>query len=118
MGVSAGSVSPFFISIDPKRDTPKQLTEYSKQWDPRIQWLTGTDAEMAQVAKDFRIYFSATSTDSEEDEDYLLDHSTFFYLMDREGKFAEVFSPYNSPEEIAIKMHGIIQAEQGQAKKR
>jgi cytochrome oxidase Cu insertion factor (SCO1/SenC/PrrC family) len=111
-GMNLGQpIVPLFISIDPKRDTPARLREYKTKFSPRVQWLTGTDDEVRAMTKAFRIYYSSSETAEGADEDYLLDHSIFFYLMDRDGKFGEVFGSNVTPDEIAMKTAKFIQAE-------
>lgn len=102
-------ITPIFISIDPKRDTPARLQAYKGDYDRRMHWLTGSDADVSAVAKKFRVYYSAPDID--DDEDYLVDHSIFFYLMDREGEFMEFFGKSRSAEEVAGRMSQLIAAE-------
>ncbi len=94
-------VKPVFISIDPKRDTPERLAEYSKEFHPDMDYLTGTNEEIGKVAKAFRVYFSAPEGD---EDDYLVDHSIFFYLMGKNGEFLEYFGKNMTAEEVSLKM--------------
>jgi protein SCO1/2 len=84
-------VVPVFITIDPARDTKEALDKYSKKWDPSIVWLTGPLENISEVAKAFRVYFSIPEIAPGDDDDYLVDHSIFFYLMDREHKLMEIW---------------------------
>ncbi|KAL6073363.1 Cu-binding protein [Balamuthia mandrillaris] len=89
-GVEPGLVVPMFISVDPYRDTVKQIRLYVKDFHPRMVGLTGTPQQVEKAARAFRVY-SASSQHNEEDEDYLVDHSIFFYLMDKEGEFLQYY---------------------------
>lgn len=99
---------PLFISIDPKRDTVDRLQKYSREWSPDIQWLTGTDQQIKSVAKKFRVYYSSPEWSEGSDDAYLVDHSIFFYLMDRQGEFMQFFGKNMSAEDIALKMDQLI----------
>ena len=71
---------PVFITCDPVRDTPEVLREYLKEFHPGIIGLTGTYEQVKNVCKQYRVYFS-TPKDVKPGEDYLVDHSIYFYLM-------------------------------------
>jgi protein SCO1/2 len=71
---------PVFITCDPARDTPQVLREYLKEFHPDIIGLTGTYEQVKHVCKQYRVYFS-TPRDVKPGEDYLVDHSIYFYLM-------------------------------------
>lgn len=71
---------PVFITCDPVRDTPEVLREYLKEFHPGIVGLTGTYEQVKNVCRQYRVYFS-TPKDVKPGEDYLVDHSIYFYLM-------------------------------------
>eukprot|EP00640_Fibrocapsa_japonica_P003025 CAMPEP_0113950842 /NCGR_PEP_ID=MMETSP1339-20121228/82714_1 /TAXON_ID=94617 /ORGANISM="Fibrocapsa japonica" /LENGTH=265 /DNA_ID=CAMNT_0000958819 /DNA_START=145 /DNA_END=942 /DNA_ORIENTATION=+ /assembly_acc=CAM_ASM_000762 len=86
-------VTPVFISVDPDRDTIKQIKEYSKDFHPRMHFLTGTKAQVEKVSRAYRVYFSsAEEVDWESGEDYLVDHSIVIYLNGPDGKFLDFFT--------------------------
>lgn len=71
---------PVFITCDPARDTPEVLRTYLKEFHSGILGLTGTYDQVKHVCKQYRVYFS-TPKDIKPGEDYLVDHSIYFYLM-------------------------------------
>ena len=91
-----------FISIDPERDTPSKVNEYVRQFSDSIIGLTGTPEQIAAVARAYKIYY-ARSAESEPDdtESYMMDHSSFLYLMGPDGKYITVFRASTDPQEIA-----------------
>jgi len=71
---------PIMITCDPARDNPKVLKEYLKEFHPDIVGLTGTYDNIKQCCKAYRVYFS-TPEHLKPGQDYLVDHSIYFYLM-------------------------------------
>lgn len=71
---------PVFITCDPVRDTPEVLRSYLQEFHPGIVGLTGTYEQVKNVCKQYRVYFS-TPQNVKPGEDYLVDHSIYFYLM-------------------------------------
>jgi protein SCO1 len=85
LGAHARRVQPLFITIDPRRDTPEVMAKYVKSFDPRILGLTGSAAALAVVAREFGVYVAPQKA---EGDDYLIDHSSFIYVMNPQGGFA------------------------------
>jgi cytochrome oxidase Cu insertion factor (SCO1/SenC/PrrC family) len=95
----AEQVVPVLITVDPERDTVAQLAEYVPLFHPRLVGLTGTPEQTAAAAKAYRVYFNKVA---EGDPDaYLMDHSTFIYLMGPEGEYRRHFGANATPEEVA-----------------
>ncbi|KTW28660.1 uncharacterized protein T551_02510 [Pneumocystis jirovecii RU7] len=96
-------LTPIFITCDPNRDTPSQIKEYLREFHPQIIGLTGTYESIKAVCKAYRVYFS-TPPNVKPGDDYLVDHSIFFYLMDPNGQFQEIFGRHYTAEQIATKI--------------
>ena len=95
----AERVVPVLITVDPERDTVEQLAEYVPLFHPRLVGLTGTPEQTAAAARAYRVYFNKVA---EGDPDaYLMDHSTFIYLMGPEGEYRRHFGANATPEEVA-----------------
>jgi protein SCO1 len=77
----AGKVMrPVFITCDPARDTPAVVKSYLKEFHPALIGLTGSWEQVKAVCKAYRVYFS-TPPNVQPGQDYLVDHSIYFYLM-------------------------------------
>ncbi|MCS6854076.1 MAG: SCO family protein [Elioraea sp.] len=100
VGAEAEEVVPILISVDPDRDTPAALAQYTDLFHPRLIGLTGTEAEIAAAARAFRAYYAKVRTGPGPD-DYTMDHSAFIYLMGRRGEFVALFNPQTTPEAMA-----------------
>ncbi|TVY34351.1 Protein SCO1, mitochondrial [Lachnellula subtilissima] len=98
---------PLFITCDPARDTPAVLKEYLKEFHAGIVGLTGTWEQVKDVCKSYRVYFS-TPEGVKQGQDYLVDHSIYFYLMDPEGDFVEAIGRQHSPEQAAKIIEGHV----------
>ncbi len=92
------SVTPVMITIDPERDTPEVLAEFTDYLHPRMVGLTGTAAQIKSASRAYKTYYKKQEG---EDEFYLMDHSTFTYLMLPEHGFAEYFRRDATPEQMA-----------------
>jgi cytochrome oxidase Cu insertion factor (SCO1/SenC/PrrC family) len=103
LGAKGDAVQPIFITIDPARDTAEQMKLYASNFHPRLIGLTGTPEQVAQAAKAYRVYY-AKGQSSGGGEDYLMDHTAFIYLMDRDGKYLSHFPPGATAEQMAAAM--------------
>jgi len=99
-GKNVPEILPVFITCDPARDTPAVLEVYLKEFHKDLVGLTGTWEQIKDVCKKYRVYFS-TPEGVKKGEDYLVDHSIYFYLMDPEGDFVEAIGRQHGPEQAA-----------------
>lgn len=91
-------VRPVFISIDPERDTPEVLSDYQANMHPKMVALTGSPQQVKAAAQAYKAYYAKGSG---EGEFYLMDHSTFTYLMLPGTGLATYFGRDATPEDIA-----------------
>ncbi len=103
-------VTPVFISVDPRRDTPKVLADFTDAIHPRMIGLTGSEAEIAAVAKAWRYYFKIN--DETDKTDYLVDHMTNTYLVLPGQGTVEFFNRDASPDEMADRVACFVDAAQ------
>ena len=89
-------ITPVFITIDPERDTIKALNDYVYASHERLIGLTGSLEQVQKASKAYRTFFRKNG----DGDDYLIDHSTFSYLMDETG-FLQFFRRDIEPEEMA-----------------
>jgi protein SCO1 len=99
LGPDAKQIAPIFISVDPARDTPEALSTYVNNFSPHITGLTGTQDEIANVAKAYRVYYKKAGGSG---DNYSVDHSAFVYLMGRDGNYITHFL-FNTPPETVLK---------------
>ena len=95
------SVTPIFITIDPERDTPKRLKDFSPIIHPKLIALTGSKFSIDETMKLFKVYGARSEPFDSDDENYLLDHSAFTYLVHPEKGFLEFYHRKVTSEELA-----------------
>ncbi|MBN8187947.1 SCO family protein [Salipiger thiooxidans] len=94
------SVTPVFISIDPERDTPEVVGDFAHNMHEKMIGLTGSPEQVQAASQAYRTYYKKQDS---EDEFYLVDHSTFTYLVLPEQGFVEFFRRDVTPEDMAEK---------------
>ncbi|KAJ7283240.1 SCO1/SenC-domain-containing protein [Mycena rebaudengoi] len=99
--------NPVFISVDPARDSPSRIAVYLKDFHPGFTGLVGSYEAIKATCKAYRVYFS-TPPNTKPEDDYLVDHSIFVYLMDPKGQFVEAFGQTVTIEEMLQKMRDEI----------
>ncbi|WP_370177724.1 SCO family protein [Alteriqipengyuania sp.] len=77
-------VQPLFISVDPQRDTPEVLTEFTDQFHPRLIGMTGTKEQLDKVVDDFKSYYRIGEPGA--GGGYLVDHTSVTYLFGPDGQ--------------------------------
>lgn len=100
-----GKAGVVFISVDPERDTPAVLKEYVASFSAPVTALTGTAAEVAQAAKDYRVYYAKHATKG---GGYDMDHSALIYVMDPKGRFTASFTPDETGDQIAARLEKLL----------
>ncbi len=113
MGPAAAKVQPIFITIDPARDTAKQLAGYVPLFDKRLVGLTGTPEQIAGVAKAYKVYYAKADQPGVDAKAYGMNHSSFVYLMDPNGKFLTVFSSDTDSDKMAAEIRRYMDAPAG-----
>ncbi len=107
LGAASARIQPLFITVDPKRDTPKVMKQYTAAFGPKIEGLTGTPEEIAQVAKEYRVYYAEHRTGPGPD-DYSMDHSSVLYLMGPDGAFVAPLRTDQTGDEIAANLKKLM----------
>ena len=95
------SVTPVFITIDPARDDVEVVGEYAEVMHPRMIGLTGSPDQIKAASQAYKTYYKAHPP---VDGEYLVDHSTFSYLVLPEIGFVDYFRRELTPEQLADKI--------------
>ena len=101
LGESAPAVAPIFITLDPQRDTRRVLAAYASAFHSQIIGLTGSEAAIDQAARAYRVFYAKVAVPGA--LGYTVDHSSFIYLMGRDGKYLG-FMPPGTPADRMIEI--------------
>jgi protein SCO1 len=93
LGPQADAVQPVFITVDPGRDTPQQMKLYAANFSPRLLALTGSAEDLAKAEKEYRVFAQKVTPQGADKDAYVMDHSSFIYLMGRDGKLVALIAP-------------------------
>jgi len=96
----SAQVQVFFVSVDPERDTPQKLRDYTKYFHSKILGITGTKTELDQVVKQYGAAYRKVESDSA--MGYLVDHSASVYVVGQKSKIVDML-PHGLPVKAITK---------------
>lgn len=108
MGEDGKAITPVFVTVDPQRDTPEVVKSYVENFGPSLVGLTGTEDEIANMAKAYRVYYARSGNSGS--DDYLMDHSSIIYLMGPDGRFVKHFTYTTDAPRLAKELKEAITA--------
>ena len=100
LGEDATKIVPIFITLDPERDDAETVANYVQNFSHSLIGLTGTPEQIRAVADMYKVYYSKVE-DKNSAMGYMVDHSSFIYLMDKEGKYLAHFA-HTLPEQTLV----------------
>jgi protein SCO1/2 len=98
LGPLKAKLVPIFITVDPERDTADVMKDYVAAFGPEFVGLTGSGAAIQAVEHEYKVYAAKHPL---EGGDYAMDHSSYIYVMDPEGRFVTTFTHETSPDDMA-----------------
>ena len=104
LGPDAERVQVLFVTVDPERDTPGELAQYVRAFDPRFLALRGDLAATQRVAKDFKIYFEKRKQGAS----YTVDHSAQSYVIDPQGRLRLLVRHDRIAQDLAPDLQAIL----------
>ena len=96
------SITPIFITFDPQRDTTEVLKEFSNFMHPEMIGLTGSVEQIRKITNKYRVYYKKQN--DEDQQNYLVDHTAFTYLVLPEKGFMDFFRRDLTAEQLADKV--------------
>ncbi len=106
LGADGARVQVLFVSLDPKRDTPELLRHYVPAFHPDFLGLTGDEAALERVKKDFNVYSAIRPGATP--ESYTVDHSAQLFVFDREGRIRLVVAPATPAKALAADLRVLL----------
>jgi protein SCO1 len=104
----AAKVQVVFVTVDPKRDVPAELTKYVGAFNPSFKALYGTDEQTAAATKEFKIIYQKAQVKDE--NTYLVDHSTQMYVFDPQGRIRLMIRHEAGADAIAQDLTMLVRA--------
>lgn len=101
----AAEVQPIFITIDPARDTPARVGEFTAAFSPKLIGLTGTQAEVDVAVKAFK---AVAARGADTPGGYLMDHSRMAYLMGKNGEPIAALPVDKDPATVAADLAALV----------
>ena len=105
LGTDGNSLQIVFVSVDPQADKPANIGRYIALFDTPIVGLTGTPAQIADIAKAYRIVYEKVSQDG---GNYTIDHSATVFLMDRGGRLQSTLDMKENDAAALAKLRRLI----------
>lgn len=100
-------VRPVFITVDPERDTPAIAGQWALNFADNAVGLSGSREQVEAAMRAWRVYAQAQPA---EDDFYLVDHSTFSYLVLPGHGFVDFVSREETAEAVADRMECFLEA--------
>ncbi len=107
LGAQADQIVPIFVSIDPERDTTTVMADYVKAFDPRLQGLTGTPEQIAEIARAYHAYYKKIPNEKTP-SDYEMDHTSIIYIMGPDGSFIKHFNYTTDAKALADDLKKVL----------
>ena len=95
-------IQPLFVSVDPERDNPQVLSEFTDAFHPRLIGMTGTKEQLDQVTRAFAAFYSRG--EDTENGGYLVNHSNITYLFGPEGEPLAMLPTDEGPDAVAAEL--------------
>lgn len=105
LGPLSNKVQIIFITLDPARDTQELVKNYVNHFDKRILGLRGTESQTKEIATKYKTFYEKVKTKGDQ---YLIDHTAFVYIMNRDGKYYAFFPPGTSAERMEIMIRDLL----------
>ena len=95
-------VQPLFVSVDPERDTPEVLNEFTDAFHPRLIGMTGTKEQLDAAANAFAVFYG--KGEESEGGGYLMEHSNITYLFGPDGQPLATLPTDEGPDAVAAEL--------------
>ncbi|MCS6845950.1 MAG: SCO family protein [Caldilineales bacterium] len=110
LGPQADRVRFLFITVDPERDTPQRLAEYTAMFHPAIVGLTGDPAELERVRKAYGIVADREQL-SDSAVGYVINHTARMFLVDAAGNLRLSYAHGTPPADIVADLRYLLRTE-------
>lgn len=109
LGEDADNVQGIFVTVDPERDGGERLQEYVRYFHPTFIGLEGDAVATRNAARLWNVSYQKEESDSA--AGYLVSHSDYIYLLDREGELAGLFNSKSRHSELVSAIQKLLKEE-------
>jgi cytochrome oxidase Cu insertion factor (SCO1/SenC/PrrC family) len=109
LGELSERLQPIFITVDPERDTPERLNQYTAFFHPQLIGLTGSPELVRRVADNFKVRYEKHYEPGGNPESYSVDHSAGMYLLGQDGRFEVKFAFGTPVSQVTEQIRSIIE---------
>jgi protein SCO1/2 len=106
LGPQSDDVQILLVSVDPERDTPEVMKNYTAAFGPWLLGLTGEEDVLEALRKSYGVYAAMESSDSK--GTYNVMHSTAVFAFDSEGHVRLLISDVNNADAVASDLRQLI----------
>jgi len=103
----AEQTQAILVSVDPKRDTPQKLADYVKYYHQSLIGLTGNKQQIDAVTNQYGAYYDFAEIESVT-ADYGVEHSSRYYVIDRNGELVTAMRHSTTPNELAAQVKELL----------
>lgn len=100
-------IQPIFISVDPERDTPQRLAEYSSFFHPSIIGISGTRENIDKVVKQYGAFYRMVDM-KDSAMGYAVDHSSRIYLINKQGELSSTVMHGTMPDQLVAEIEALL----------
>lgn len=105
LGPKAENIRPYFITVDPQRDTQEVMANYVGYFHKDMVGLMGSQAMTDRVIKDFNVIVEKVQEEGAAPNDYIIDHTASVFLFDPEGRFIAKLAHGITPSQMVEKLN-------------
>jgi len=107
LGRKANRIQPLFVTVDPQRDTPSVMKQYTALFSPRLVGLTGAPNDLAEAAQEYGVRYARQQT-GPAPGDYEMEHSAYVYVVYPSGDLAMTIAPGQSSAQMASELANLL----------
>ena len=100
-------IQPIFISVDPERDTPARLAEYSNFFHPSIIGITGSRENIDKIVKQYGAFYRMVDM-KDSAMGYAVDHSSRIYLINKQGELSKTVVHGTMPDQLVTEIEALL----------
>ncbi|MEM6302504.1 MAG: SCO family protein [Pseudomonadota bacterium] len=100
-------VQPLLVTIDPARDSARQVADFGAFYHESIMGLTGTPAQIASVADQYGAYFEPVDS-TDPDLDYVFEHTSRYYVIDQQGQLVDAMRHSTTANELIARVRSLL----------